>query len=46
MLVSKKGFKHENWKPTKRKDNSSKEIIDYEDYSQWLKNKGIGVDGE
>jgi len=35
-----------NWKPTKRKDNSSKEIIDYEDYSQWLKNKGIGVDGE
>ena len=36
----------ENWKPTKRKDNSSKEIIDYEDYSQWLKNKGIGVDGE
>ena len=36
----------ENWKPTKRKDNSSKEIIDYEDYNDWLKNKGIGVDGE
>ena len=34
----------ENWKPTKRKDNSSKEIIDYEDYSQWLKDKGINDD--
>jgi SPP1 gp7 family putative phage head morphogenesis protein len=34
------------WKPTKRKDNESKDVIDYEDYSQWLKNKGIGVDGE
>jgi SPP1 gp7 family putative phage head morphogenesis protein len=30
------------WKPTKRKDNESKDVIDYEDYNDWLKNKGIG----
>lgn len=33
-----------DWKPTKRKDNESKDIIDYEDYGQWLKDKGIGGD--
>lgn len=31
----------EGWNPRKRKDNESKEIIDYKDYQQWLKNKGI-----
>lgn len=30
-----------DWKPKVRKDNSSKEIIDYEDYGQWLEDKGI-----
>lgn len=29
------------WKPTKRKDNETKEIINYKDYKQWLKDKGI-----
>ncbi|WP_279325723.1 hypothetical protein [Clostridium tyrobutyricum] len=33
----------ENWKPTKRKDNSSKEIIDYVDYEEWAKDKGIDI---
>lgn len=33
-----------DWKPKVRKDNSSKEIIDYEDYDQWLKDKRIGED--
>lgn len=29
------------WKPTKRKDNETKEIIDYKTYDEWLKDKGI-----
>ncbi|MCH3962681.1 MAG: minor capsid protein [Clostridium sp.] len=32
----------EGWKPTKRKDNETKEIIDYMDYEQWLKEK-VGI---
>lgn len=36
----------DNWQPSKRKDNESKNIIDYEDYSQWLQDKGIGGDEE
>ncbi|WP_175413082.1 minor capsid protein [Clostridium sp. AWRP] len=27
-----------DWKPTKRKDNETKDIIDYKDYKQWLNN--------
>lgn len=34
----------DDWQPTKRKDNETKNIIDYEDYSQWLQDKGIGDD--
>ena len=30
-----------NWEPSVRKDNESKDIIDYVDYSQWAKDKGI-----
>lgn len=30
-----------DWQPTKRKDNETKEIIDYVDYENWLKNKEI-----
>jgi SPP1 gp7 family putative phage head morphogenesis protein len=29
----------ENWQPKKRKDNESKEVIDYKDYAIWLKEK-------
>lgn len=29
------------WKPTKRKDNETKEIINYKNYKQWLKDKDI-----
>lgn len=29
------------WQPSVRKNNESKDIIDYEDYNKWLKNKGI-----
>ena len=32
---------YENWSPTNRKDNISKEIIDYKDYNQWATDKGI-----
>lgn len=35
-----------DWKPTKRKDNETKDIIDYEDYDQWLKDKEIGGEEE
>lgn len=31
-----------DWKPSKRKDNESKKIIDYKTYDEWLKDKGIG----
>ena len=31
----------EDWKPTQRKDNETKDIIDYKDYATWLKDKGI-----
>lgn len=34
----------DGWQPTKRKENETKDIIDYEDYSQWLQDKGIGGD--
>ncbi|QCH29262.1 minor capsid protein [Clostridium tyrobutyricum] len=34
------------WKPSKRKDNETKEIIDYKTYDEWLKDKGIGGDEE
>ena len=30
-----------NWEHSVRKDNESKDIIDYVDYSQWAKDKGI-----
>jgi SPP1 gp7 family putative phage head morphogenesis protein len=30
-----------SWQPTTRKDNESKNIIDYADYSSWKKDKGI-----
>jgi SPP1 gp7 family putative phage head morphogenesis protein len=33
-----------NWAPTKRKDGENKDIIDYEDYNNWLKNRGINDD--
>ncbi|ERI90986.1 putative phage protein F-like protein [Clostridiales bacterium oral taxon 876 str. F0540] len=29
------------WQPIKRKDNSTKEIINYKDYNQWKQDKGI-----
>lgn len=32
------------WTPTVRKDNETKEIIDYKDYATWLKDKGINED--
>ncbi len=31
----------EDWKPQQRKDNETKEIIPYEDYKEWLKDRGI-----
>lgn len=34
----------EDWQPTKRKDNETKEIIDYVNYSEWKQNKGIDED--
>lgn len=33
------------WEPSVRKDNESKDIIDYEDYNDWLKNKNIDNNG-
>lgn len=30
-----------DWKPTKRKDNETKEIIDYKTYEEWLNDKEI-----
>lgn len=30
-----------DWTPTKRKDGEDKSIIDYEDYNDWLKDKGV-----
>jgi SPP1 gp7 family putative phage head morphogenesis protein len=35
---------YEGWQPTQRKDNETKEVIDYENYADWAKNKGIGGD--
>jgi SPP1 gp7 family putative phage head morphogenesis protein len=35
---------NEDWKPTQRKDNETKEIISYTTYNQWLKDKGISKD--
>lgn len=32
----------DDWKPTVRKDNENKDIIDYEDYNKWLKDKYNG----
>jgi SPP1 gp7 family putative phage head morphogenesis protein len=32
---------NKDWKPSKRLDNKSKQLIDYQDYAAWLKNKGI-----
>ena len=32
----------DRWSPAKRLDNSTKEIIDYKDYDQWLKDRSIG----
>lgn len=32
----------ENWTPTNRKDNISKEIISYKNYAEWSKARGIG----
>lgn len=34
------------WKPTKRIDNETKEMIDYKTYNEWLKDKGIGGNEE
>lgn len=34
------------WEPSVRKDNESKDIIDYEDYNSWLNNKGIDNNGK
>ncbi|MFL0251401.1 minor capsid protein [Clostridium neuense] len=34
----------DDWQPSVRKDNDSKEVIDYTDYNNWLKDKGIGDD--
>jgi SPP1 gp7 family putative phage head morphogenesis protein len=31
----------EGWSPTVRKDNETKDIIDYVKYDEWLKNKGV-----
>jgi SPP1 gp7 family putative phage head morphogenesis protein len=31
----------EDWKPSKRLDNESRELIDYQDYDSWAKEKGI-----
>lgn len=31
----------EEWQPKKRKDNVTKQILDYQDYESWKKNKGI-----
>jgi SPP1 gp7 family putative phage head morphogenesis protein len=31
----------ENWTPTKRKDNETKQIIDYVSYDEWQQSKGI-----
>lgn len=33
-----------DWTPTKRKNGESKEIIDYKNYNDWLKDKGINDD--
>lgn len=33
---------YKEWKPKKRKDNITKGIIDYKNYSDWLRDKGIG----
>jgi len=32
---------YENWSPTNRRDNMTKEVIDYTDYKAWAKEKGI-----
>ena len=32
---------YEGWSPTSRKNNISKEIIDYKNYADWAKDKGI-----
>ena len=35
---------YEGWAPTQRKDNETKEIIDYKSYDTWLKDKNISED--
>jgi SPP1 gp7 family putative phage head morphogenesis protein len=35
---------YDGWNPTSRKDNETKEIIDYTNYADWAKDKGIGGD--
>ena len=37
---------YKGWEPTKRKDNDSKDVIDYQDYNKWLKEKGINNNGK
>lgn len=34
---------YEGWTPTQRKDNETKDIIDYKDYDAWLKDKGVNI---
>lgn len=34
----------DNWKPSQRMDNETHQLIDYQDYSTWSKNKGISND--
>jgi len=31
----------EDWKPSTRRDNETKEVIDYKNYATWLKDKGV-----
>jgi SPP1 gp7 family putative phage head morphogenesis protein len=35
---------YEGWQSTQRKDNETKDIIDYKDYDTWLKDKNISDD--
>lgn len=32
----------DDWRPSKRLDNETRELIDYKDYATWAKEKGIG----
>lgn len=33
-----------DWKPSKRLDNKTRQLIDYQDYATWSKDKGIDDD--